>query len=91
MQDRIEENQEEIPLSKLRPGQQGTIIHVGGNKVIRRRYIEMGLVRGETVFVQKKAPLGDPVQYEVKGYNISLRMADADKILVSRENGKFDG
>lgn len=91
MKDRIEETQKKIPLSKLRPGHRGTIIHVGGNKVVRRRFIEMGLVRGETVFVHKKAPLGDPVQYEVKGYSISLRMVDADRILVSPENGKFDG
>jgi Fe2+ transport system protein FeoA len=91
MQDQIDENQEKIPLSELKPGQQGTIIHVGGNKVVRRRYLEMGLVRGETVFVQKKAPLGDPVQYEVKGYSISIRMADAENILVFPENGKLDG
>ena len=91
MKDRIEETQNKIALSKLRPGQQGTIIHVGGNKVVRRRFLEMGLVRGETIFVRKKAPLGDPIQYEVKGYNISLRSADADKILVSPENSKFDG
>jgi Fe2+ transport system protein FeoA len=91
MQDRIEETQEEIPLSKLRPGQQGTIIHVGGNKAVRRRYLEMGFVHGETVFVRKKAPLGDPVQYQVKGYNISIRVADAEKILVFPENGNLDG
>ena len=91
MQDRIEETQKNIPLSKLKPGQQGTIIHVGGNKVVRRRYLELGLVRGETVFVRKKAPLGDPIQYQVKGYDISIRMADAEKILVFPENGKLDG
>lgn len=71
-----------MPLSHLKPGQRATILHVGGHGPVRRRYLEMGFVRGETILVKRVAPLGDPVEYVVKGYNLSLRRADADRILV---------
>jgi Fe2+ transport system protein FeoA len=45
--------------------------------------MEMGFVRGEDVIVKRIAPLGDPVSYQIKGYHLSLRKADADKILVA--------
>ena len=71
-----------IPLSLLKPGQRATILHVGGHGPVRRRYLEMGFVRGETILVKRVAPLGDPVEYILKGYNLSLRRADAGLILV---------
>jgi Fe2+ transport system protein FeoA len=73
---------ETIPLSRLRPGQRAQIVRVGGQGTLRRRYLEMGLQRGETVEVKGVAPLGDPVAYRVKGYQLSLRRSDADLILV---------
>jgi Fe2+ transport system protein FeoA len=73
---------EPIPLSQLHPGQEATIVKVNGNGPSRRRYLEMGFVRGETVLVRRVAPLGDPVEYRVKGYHLSLRREDAGKILV---------
>lgn len=73
---------EPTPLSQLGPGQRATIVRVGGSGQARRRYLEMGFVRGEVVLVQRVAPLGDPVEYRVKGYYISLRRADAQNILV---------
>ena len=73
---------EPIPLSQLEPGQRATIVRVGGNGQVRRRYLEMGFVRGELVQVERVAPLGDPVEYRVKGYHLSLRRADAQNILV---------
>lgn len=74
-----------LPLSHLRPGQKGTILKIGGEKLNRRRFLEMGLVKGETVTAMKQAPLGDPIQYQVKGYNISLRLTDSEKIIVLSE------
>lgn len=71
-----------IPLSTLKPKQSGKIIRVGGNGRVRRRYMEMGFVIGETVIVERVAPLGDPIEYLVKGYHLSLRKDDADQILV---------
>lgn len=73
---------EAIPLSQLDPGQRGAIVRIGGNGQVRRRYLEMGFVRGEEVSVERVAPLGDPVEYRVKGYRLSLRRADAKNILV---------
>lgn len=82
---------ETVPLSELRPGQQAAIVRVGGNGQARRRYLEMGFVRGESVRVERVAPLGDPIEYRVKGYHISLRRADAQNILVERTSQEDDG
>jgi Fe2+ transport system protein FeoA len=72
-----------VSLSQLRPGQRATIVHVGGNGAVRRRFVEMGIVRGETVLVERVAPLGDPVEYLIKGYHLSLRREEANQITVS--------
>jgi Fe2+ transport system protein FeoA len=69
-----------IPLSYLNPGQKGTILCVGGSGPVRRRYLEMGFTRGETVMVRRVAPLGDPVEYRIKGYSVTLRQVDAARI-----------
>ena len=78
--------QQVIPLNLLSPGQQGQIVRVGGSSAARRRLLEMGLVRGETISVQRVAPLGDPVEFTIKGYHLSLRRqnaADIDVILLN--------
>jgi Fe2+ transport system protein FeoA len=71
-----------VPLSTLTPGQQGVIVRVGGHTSLRRRLLEMGLVRGETIAVERLAPLGDPIEFMVKGYHLSLRGSDAANIEV---------
>jgi ferrous iron transport protein A len=73
-----------VPLSSLAPGESSTIAYVGGSGNLRRRCIEMGLVTGEPIAVERVAPLGDPVAYLVKGYRLSLRRADAAQILVKK-------
>jgi Fe2+ transport system protein FeoA len=75
-------SQPAVSLSQLRPGQTGTIIRVGGRAAARRRLLEMGLVRGETIAVERVAPLGDPVEFTIKGYHLSLRRQDAAQIEV---------
>jgi len=69
-------------LSDLEPGQRARIIRVGGHGRVRRRFMEMGLVSGETVLVERVAPLGDPVEFFVKGYHVSLRRHDTQYIQV---------
>lgn len=71
-----------ILLNQLRPGQAGRIVRVSGRTAIRRRLLEMGLVRGETIMVERVAPLGDPVEFAIKGYHLSLRRQDAANIEV---------
>lgn len=55
---------------------------VEGEGATRRRIMDMGITRGAEVFVRKVAPLGDPIEVTVRGYELSLRKADAEKILV---------
>jgi ferrous iron transport protein A len=69
-------------LSDLEPGQRARIIRIGGRGRCRRRFMEMGLVGGETVLVERVAPLGDPIEFFVKGYHVSLRRSDAQHIEV---------
>ncbi len=71
-----------VPLSDLTPGQKGVVIAIRSRGPLRRRLLDMGLVRGETIFVERVAPLGDPVEYTVKGSHLSLRRKDAADIIV---------
>jgi Fe2+ transport system protein FeoA len=70
------------PLSELEPREKGRIVKVGGGRGIRRRLLDMGVVSGAEVEVQRVAPLGDPVEIRVKGYNLTLRKEDAVNIKV---------
>jgi Fe2+ transport system protein FeoA len=69
-------------LSELKKGQSATIIRVGGNGILRRRILEMGILKGTDVYVEKYAPLKDPMELIVKGYHVSLRVEEAAKITV---------
>lgn len=70
------------PLSMLEPPEKGRIVRVGGKGGIRRRLLDMGVVTGALVEVQRVAPLGDPVQIRVKGYDLALRRTEAENIQV---------
>ena len=63
-------------------GETVTVRKVEGEGAVRRRIMDMGITRGAEIFVRKVAPLGDPVEVTVRGYELSLRKADAEKILV---------
>ena len=71
-------------LSEMKQGQRARIMHVGGNSVLRRRVLEMGMVNGTEVYVEKYAPLKDPMELIMKGYHISLRVEEAAQIIVDR-------
>ena len=70
-------------LSELREGQTATIERIGGNGAFRRRILEMGILKGTEIYVEKYAPLKDPVELIVKGYHISLRVMEASQITVT--------
>ena len=76
----------QIPLHELKVGQRGVIIHVSGKGPIKRRMMDMGLVPGSEVQVVRVAPLGDPVEFTVKGYSLSLRKSEASNIQVEISN-----
>ncbi len=62
-----------LPLSQLAPGEKGRVVKVGGQGRIRKKIVEMGIVRGTVIEVEKFAPLGDPMDLKLKGYHLSLR------------------
>ncbi|MBI9083916.1 MAG: ferrous iron transport protein A [Desulfobacterales bacterium] len=70
-------------LSDMGEGQRGTIDHVGGKGALRRRLLEMGIVQGAGVYVEKYAPLKDPLELIIKGYHLSLRVEEAAQIRVT--------
>ncbi|MGD1974434.1 MAG: FeoA family protein [Desulfobacterales bacterium] len=69
-------------LSEMKEGQSATIVHVGGNGILRRRILEMGILKGTHVYVEKYAPLRDPLELIIKGYHVSLRVKEAAEIEV---------
>lgn len=76
-----------ILLKQMKKGQEGIIRKVSGEGVFRRRLLEMGINRGSKIYVEKYAPLKDPIELVIKGYHISLRVEEAANILV--ENVKY--
>ena len=73
-------------LNELKPGDEGIVIKVTGGGQIRRRIVDMGIVSGTRIMVQKFAPLGDPMEVKVKNFNLSLRMTEAATIEVEVTN-----
>jgi ferrous iron transport protein A len=63
-------------------GRTAKIVRLHGEGAIKRRIMDMGLTRGTEVYVRKVAPLGDPLEITVRGYELSLRKADAEQIEV---------
>ncbi|MCD8078528.1 MAG: ferrous iron transport protein A [Lachnospiraceae bacterium] len=69
-------------LREVECGQTVTVAKLTGAGPVKRRIMDMGITRGVEIFVRKVAPLGDPVEVTVRGYELSLRKADAEMILV---------
>jgi len=78
-------------LSELKAGERGTIVRVEGSGATRRRLLDMGLVKGAEITVVRKAPLGDPIEFLLKGYNLSLRKMEGDSVYVITEEGEGNG
>ena len=72
-----------MTLDKLKIGAQAVITVVGGEGVLRRRLLDMGLTPKTRVMVRKVAPMGDPIELYLRGYELTLRKDDAAKIEVS--------
>lgn len=70
-------------LSELKIGEKALIVRVGGTGQFRKRILEMGFVQGKEVCVIQGAPMADPIQYRILGYDVSLRRADAELIEIS--------
>lgn len=79
---------ESIQLHLLQPGQRAMITRINGESALRRRFVEMGIVKGETILIERHAPLGDPVEYFIKGYHLALRKEEAAQIDVALLGGE---
>ena len=70
-------NLREVPV-----GSTAKVVKIHGEGAVKRRIMDMGITRGVEIFVRKVAPLGDPIEITVRGYELSLRKADAESIEV---------
>ena len=71
-----------MTLNELKVGQSASIAAVGGEGALRCRLLDMGLIPRTRVTLQKVAPMGDPIQISVRGYELTLRVEDAKQITV---------
>lgn len=70
-------------LASMKIGQRGTISEIMGDDAITRRLLEMGLIDGELVEILALAPLGDPIDVRIRGYQLSLRRREAERVQVA--------
>ena len=67
-------------LKDVKVGQTATVAKLHGEGPVRRRIMDMGITKGGEIYVRKMAPLGDPMELNLRGYELSLRKADAEMI-----------
>lgn len=72
----------EIQLNELKVGKRAKVLRIGSSGALRRRIIDMGITPGALVFMRKAAPFGDPLEINIRGYELSLRKSDAEQITV---------
>ena len=77
-------------LSDMKEGETGKITRIGGNGALRRRILEMGLLKDSEVYVEKYAPLKDTIELIVKGYHLSMRVNEASQITVEKMSSSVD-
>ncbi|MGX7205174.1 FeoA family protein [Enterococcus pingfangensis] len=80
-----EDQQTWVSLDQLSVGEQGVIVNVHGSGSIKRRLMDMGLTKGTPIKIVKLAPLGDPIELRVRGYELSLRKSESEMVIVSKE------
>ncbi len=71
-------------LKQVKIGETVKVVKLHGEGAVKRRIMDMGLTKGTEVYVRKVAPLGDPIEVTVRGYELSLRKADAEEIEVEQ-------
>ena len=74
-----------MTINDLKIGESGIIDKVGGEGLLRLRFLDMGLIPGTQVLLQKVAPMGDPIQLRLRGYELSIRREDAERITLREE------
>lgn len=74
-------------LKEFKPGEVGTVLRIVGQGGIRRRLLDMGITPGTEISMRKVAPLGDPIEITVRGYQLSLRKSEAEIVLMNINGG----
>lgn len=69
-------------LKEAKIGETVTVAKLSGEGAVKRRIMDMGITKGVSIYVRKVAPLGDPIEVTVRGYELSIRKADAQTIMV---------
>ena len=71
-----------MTLKEVKTSQTVTVVKLNGEGAVKRRIMDMGITKGVEIYVRKVAPLGDPVEVTVRGYELSVRKADAEMVEV---------
>ncbi|BBD23913.1 MULTISPECIES: ferrous iron transport protein A [Enterococcus] len=77
-----------VSLDTLKVGEGATIVGIHGQGAVKRRLMDMGLTKGTVIFIRKVAPLADPIEINVRGYELTLRKSEAELILVEKEESE---
>ena len=77
----------EKTLNEVEVGEVGTIVRVAGTGIIRRRLFDMGITPGAQFSIRKKAPIGDPIEITIRGYELTLRKVEAQNVVVEVTGG----
>ncbi len=77
-----------LTLDKLPIGVSAVVTRVGGEGALRCRLLDMGIIPGTKIMIQKVAPMGDPIELRLRGYELSIRLEDARNIEVQTEQSK---
>lgn len=73
-------------VDKLKIGEKGTVVSLGCSGAVRRHIIDMGITPGANIVMKRMAPFGDPIEINVRGYDLSLRQSEAKEIVVEINN-----
>ncbi len=69
-------------LKELKPGDKAVIVKVTGESAVKRRLMDMGVTKGAEILIRKVAPFGDPIEVNIRGYELTFRKAEAENIIV---------
>jgi ferrous iron transport protein A len=70
-------------LDKLKPGEAGIVVSISTIGALRRRIIDMGITPGAKIIMKKKAPFGDPIEINIRGYNLIIRNSEAKEVKIA--------
>ena len=74
----------ELTIKNLKPNERGIVKSIGNRGAIRRRLLDMGITPNTEIIMKKAAPFGDPIEIRVRGYELSLRVAEAEQVVIER-------